>query len=157
MKRARNSADSDCVAGCNEVCLTMAQQVLRRNKINWIVFAATLRDLLEKRRACYGNIMVIRPTNSGKTFLFSPLEKVFQVFSNPAEEGHAWMETERNEIIFLNDFRCSKEILGRREFLLLLEWQPVLSIAPGHMPECRYHSFCHIVKNKVWKEWKDWW
>ena len=85
------------------------------------MFAATLRDLLEKRQECYGNIMVIRPTNSGKTFLFSPLEKVFQVFSNPAEEGHAWMETERNEIIFLNDFRCSKEILGRREFLLLLE------------------------------------
>ena len=34
MKRARNSADSDCVAGCNEVCLTTAQEVSRRKKIN---------------------------------------------------------------------------------------------------------------------------
>ena len=52
------------------------------------------------------------------------------MFSNPADDKYAWVESVESEVIFLNDFRWSKEMISWKELLLLLEGQPVHFIAP---------------------------
>ena len=74
--------------------------------------------------------MGIAHANCGKTFLFCPMEKLFKVFCNPAEDKYAWVEVVDAKVIFLNDFRWCKEMISWKEMLLLLEGQPVPFPAP---------------------------
>ena len=74
--------------------------------------------------------MSIGPTNCGKTFLFRPLQSLFNCFSNPSNDKYAWVGVEKAECIFLNDFRFNPELILWKEFLLLLEGQLVHLSAP---------------------------
>ena len=74
--------------------------------------------------------MIIGPANCGKTFLLQPLSTLFNVFCNPATTSYAWLGVENSEVIILNDFRWSKEIISWSELLLLLEGQPIHFPAP---------------------------
>ena len=129
----RNNSRGECVTGCNGLWLELAQQVLRNNQVHPFVFAETLRNLMIKGRGKHRNMMVIGPANCGKTFMFRPLSTLFNVFSNPAEDKYAWLETVDAEIIFLNDFRWSKDMIAWKELLLLLEGQPVHFPAPKNL------------------------
>ena len=70
-----------------------------------VAFAAAMRELLTKGRGKFWIILIVVPTNCGKTFLLSPLQKIFNTFSNPANGKYAWLGAQKAEIIFLNDFR----------------------------------------------------
>jgi hypothetical protein len=111
------------------IWIKCAKEVLRNNKVNAYVFAAAIRDLLEKGRGKNRNIMIVGPANYGKTFVLNPRNQLFQTFTNPATTSYAWVGSENAEVIFLNDFRWSPEILAWND-MLLLEGQTLHLLAP---------------------------
>ena len=133
MEILRAILDSDCVEGCDGEWLQCANEVLRNNHIHPFVFAADVRNLLTNGRGKFRNLMIVGPANCGKTFLLSPLQHIYKCFSNPANDKYAWLGAEESEVIFLNDFRWSSEMIAWKELLLLLEGQTV------HLPSPKNH------------------
>ena len=119
------TSQKSCVAGCNGRWLEAAREVLRNNNINIYVFADALRQCIKVGRKKNNNIILTGPTNCGKTFLISPLELMFDCFVNPASGKYAWVGLDECQLLFLNDFRWSPELIAWNEFLLLLEGQTV--------------------------------
>ena len=111
----------------------MAEKLIHRNGIDLLVFATACSMLLEKGRGKYRNILLTGPANCGKTFIPNPLNVVYKTFSNPASTSFAWIGVENCEILFLNDFRWSSQILAWHDMLLLLEGQTV------HLPAPKSH------------------
>ncbi len=74
--------------------------------------------------------MIVGPANCGKTFLLDPLNELFSMFTNPASTSYAWLGAENAEMIFLNDFQYSVDILSWKNMLLLLEGQTIHFAAP---------------------------
>ena len=132
MEVIRKHASEECVSGCKGDWLECAQEVLRNNAVHPIVFAVAMRELLNKGRGKFRNIMIVGPANCGKTFLLLPLQHIFNTFSNPANDKYAWLGAENVELIFLNDFRWSPEMIAWKELLLLLEGQEVHLSAPNN-------------------------
>ena len=93
-------ADGECLSGCNGVWLKCTIEVLTNNCIHPVVFTEALRDLLEKGRGKFRNVLIVGPANCAKTFLLTPLTKIFETFGNPASEKYAWLGAELAEIIF---------------------------------------------------------
>lgn len=122
-----------CVEGCNGRWLAMANDILKRNEISTDIFAEAVRSLLDKGRGKYRNLYIKGPANCGKTFLLNPLNLVYCTFANPATTTFAWIGAETAEVIFLNDFRWSCQIIPWHDLLLLLEGQLV------HLPAPKTH------------------
>ena len=93
--------------------------------INQIVLQSHLRCSGE-----FQNIYIHWPANCGKTFILSFLKNIFNAFCNPATSSFAWMEADEAEIIFLNDFRWSPNVIARADLLQALEVDVVLLPAP---------------------------
>ena len=110
-----------------------ALQVLERNGIRCESFVKAVLELLKKGRGKYRNIMLIGPANCGKTFLLNPLNNIFKTFTNPASCSFAWVGAEEAEVLFLNDFRWSPQIIAWHDLLLMLEGQVV------HLPTPKSH------------------
>ena len=125
--------EEQCVEGCLGQWLVMAIDILNRNGIDVTVFANSVRVLLEKGRGKYRNIYLKGPANCGKTFLLNPLNRIYNTFSNPATTTFAWVGAEDADVIFLNDFRWSKQIIPWHDLLLMLEGQLV------HLPAPKSH------------------
>ena len=68
-----------------------------------------------------------------KEFLLNPLNRIYNAFSNPATTTFAWVGAEHADVIFLNDFRWSKQIIPWHDLLLMLEGQLV------HLPAPKSH------------------
>jgi hypothetical protein len=100
------------VEGCLGKWLVMAIDILTRNGINVMAFAGR-------------NIYLKGPANCGKTFLLNPLNHIYSTFSNSATKTFAWVGAEDADVIFLNDFRWSKQIIPWHNLLLMLEGQLV--------------------------------
>lgn len=60
-------------------------------------------------------------TNCGKTFLLKPLEIIFRTFTNPANAKYAWVGADQAEVIALQDFHWSSELICWKNLLILLE------------------------------------
>lgn len=95
--------------------------------------------MLDKGRGKYRNLMITGPANCGKTFILLPLTLIYEAFCNPASTSFAWVGAEKAEIIFLNDFRWSPQIIPWHDLLLLLEGQLV------HFPAPKTHFAQDIV------------
>ena len=121
----QENAAKDCVAGCGGTWLEMAYEVLRNNKINVHYFACALRTAFKKGRQKNVNILIVGPTNCGKSFLLNPIELVFKTFVNPASSRYAWVGLDECEVAYLNDYRWNAENIAWKDFLLLLEGQTV--------------------------------
>ena len=65
--------------------------------------------------------------------MLNPLNTIYKTFSNPASTTFAWVGTEQSEVVFLNDFRWSAQIIPWHDFLMLLEGQTV------HLPAPKTH------------------
>lgn len=133
MERIHMSLKTECDVKCNGQWIECAKQVLQQNGIYPHVFATSLRTLLTLGRGKHRNIIIVGPANCAKTFLLSPIQKIYEAFSNPATDKYAWLGAEKSEAIFLNDFRWSSELIAWKEFLLLLEGQTV------HLPSPKNH------------------
>lgn len=125
---------------CDGLWLELAKQVLQQNNVPLEEFAAALRELLERGRGKHRNILITGPKDCAKTFILKPIKEVFpnQVFNNPGNDKYSLANCVHKKIIFLNDFRWNKEVISWRDFLLLLEGEPV------HLPTPRNH-FRHDV------------
>ena len=130
--------EGTCPDDCNGVWFDCAQEVLEWNRISHQSFAEAVTNLLEKGRGKLRNILLVGPANSAKTFLLQPLTVIFETFSNPATATFAWVGAEHSEVIFLNDFRWSPQIIPWHDLLLMLEGQPV------HLPAPKSH-FCEDI------------
>lgn len=132
LERVAESGQGSCVGTCQDQkkWLKMAEQLLRTNRINKYVFAAAVRDLLQKGRGKNRNLMLIGPANCGKTFLLNPLTLIFKTFVNPSSAKYAFVGVENCEAMFLNDLRWSPDMISWAEFLNLLEGQTVRLAAP---------------------------
>ena len=64
---------------------------------------------------------------------------MFKTFSNPASTTFAWLGAQEAEVVFLNDFRWSAQIIPWHDFLMLLEGQKV------HLPAPKTHYKQDIV------------
>jgi len=131
------SLEGQCADQCEGKWLTMAKSVLSNNGITHNSFASAVKDLLVKGRGKYRNVMVNGPANCGKTFLLNPLNTIYNTFTNPATSSFAWVGAETAEVLFLNDFRWSPQVLAWHDMLLLLEGQTV------HLPAPK----CHYAKD----------
>ena len=101
----REQMGKECTTGCNKDWLKCALEVLKQNNQHPYVYAAAIRDLLINVKGKFRNIMIIGPTNCGKTFMLKSLELIYDVFSNPANDKYAWVGADAAEIIVLQDFR----------------------------------------------------
>ena len=122
--------EDPCVDQCNGQWLQCTNQILRWNDVSREAFSQAVKDLLEKGRGKFRNILIKGPANTGKTFLLNPLNVVYRSFSNPATSTFAWVGAEKAEVIFLNDFRWNPQIIQWHDLLLMLEGQPVHLPAP---------------------------
>ena len=77
-------------------------------------------------------MMLIGRSNCGKTFMLKPLKCLFgeQVFENPSNDKFAWVGAESADVILLQDFRYSRDIITWKDLLLLLEGEKVKLPAP---------------------------
>ena len=114
--------EKECLSQCHGEWLVCAKQVLQQNGINLYCFASALRQLLQKGRQKRLNVLLIGPTNCGKSFLLNPLDKTF---INPATAKYAWTGLDECEVAYLNDFRWSPELIDWSDLLLVLEGQTV--------------------------------
>ena len=112
LERVKEELKGQCVEGWQRQWFLCAKEVLQQDEVNAYAFADAVRKLLVKGRRKYRNILITGPANCGKTFLLDPLNVVFDTFTNPANTSYAWIGAENAEIIFLNDFRYSNEILA---------------------------------------------
>ena len=64
--------------------------------------------------------------------MLKPLKSIFgdKVFDNPANNKYAWVGADKAEMILLQDFRFSKEVIAWKDLLLLVEGETVRLSAP---------------------------
>ena len=115
----RDSLHSDCVEGCDGAWIRQAKDILSRNSIPEELFCTGVISLLHRGRGKYRNVLVTGPTNCGKTFILRPLTTIFKTFSNPATTTYAWIGAEAAEIILLNDFRWSPQVIIKCSWLCI--------------------------------------
>ena len=126
----RQAYDSTCVEECKGQWIHSALTLLAKNEIPLDSFCAAIYDALENGRGKYRNIHIYGPANTGKTFMISPLKKLYNAFSNPATGKFAWVGAENAEIVLLNDFRWHPSIIAWGDLLQLLERDIVHLPAP---------------------------
>ena len=88
MEKLNAFSNTECIEGCNKKWLKCAKQVLHWNSINPCVFAAAIRELLQKGRNKKLNIFLIGPSNCGKNFLLQRLELIIKCFISPGQEKY---------------------------------------------------------------------
>ena len=120
----------ECYPGCGRLWYKSAIEVLGNNKIHPIIYTSALRELLIHGRGKFCNILIVGPTNCGKTFLLKPLEQIFKTFCNPANNQYAWVGSDEAEVILLQDFRWPSELISWKDLLLLLEGEIVKLPSP---------------------------
>ena len=66
METIHQTANTECVQHSKGTWIQSAIEILTNNQIHPVVFAHSLRELLEKGRGKFRNIMIVRPANCGK-------------------------------------------------------------------------------------------
>ena len=124
-----------CSYPCDGEWLVCAKEILVLNKIPISEFSKSLRLLLQEGRAKHRNLLLTGPRDCGKTFLLKPLQVIYEgaIFENPANDKFSWVGADKAHVIFLNDFRWSKEAIPWKDLLLLLEGEPVRLPAPKNI------------------------
>ena len=76
--------------------------------------------------------MLIGRTNTAKSWIMKPLKLIFGacLFSNPLMDKFGWLTIEEKQVIVLNDFRYSSELVPWGTFLLFLEGETVTFPTP---------------------------
>ena len=105
-------------------------EVLLLNRIEVVVFASYIFELLVQGRSKLRNLMIYGQTNCAKTL--KPLARTFgnRLFDNPANDKYAWVGADKAEVILLQDFRFCREVITWKDLLLLLEGETVKLPAP---------------------------
>ena len=146
MDRVLSSLHEKCVCRTNK-WLDCALEVLRLNNIPKEQFAGAVKTLLLHGRGKFRNILIYGEENCAKTFILMPLKAIFlgdKLFENPATDKYAWVGAEKAQVMLLNDFRWSKDLIQWHDFLNLLEGNTVRLPAPKNI-----YSEDIIIKSDV--------
>ena len=130
MEILRKCQSEICVDGCDMEWYECARQVLQMNSMNPFMFFDPMRDLIERGRGKFHNVLIVGPTNCGKTFLLKPLEIIFCVFTNPANNMYTWIDADQAQVIVLQEFRWNSELIFWKDLLHLLEGENVKLLSP---------------------------
>lgn len=131
MEAVQEAASGECEENCT--WLTTALEVLSLNDIEPATFAKHLYDLLKNGRGKYRNLMIVGRSNCTKTFMLKPLKLIFKCFENPSNDKFAWVGADKADVILMQDFRYSKEVIAWKDLLLLLEGKTVkLPVQKNH-------------------------
>ena len=141
LEKVRSFLTANCVDQCNGKWLTCAKQVLRQDSFNISVFADSVREAIIKGRQKNNNIILVGPTNCGKSFLLSPLQLIFKTFMNPASGKYAWIDLGDKEVAFLNDFSWTPEIIQWEKLLNFLEGQTFHLPRPKNIASNKQQTF----------------
>ena len=118
---------------CSGQWLRAAVEVLQKNKISVEWFVDRVKSALTHGRSKMNNIMIVGGTNRAKSFLFMPLTIIYRSFSCPSDNKFNWVGAPEKEIIFLNDFRYSDNVMPWHIFLNFLEGASVqVSMPKSH-------------------------
>lgn len=115
----QQALQADCVQECRGRWLLQAKDILNRNQIPEHIFREAILTLLRDGRGKYRNVFLSGPANCGKSFLLQPLTTIYKAFVNPATTSYAWIGVDDAEIILLNDFRWSPQVISVAEFSTL--------------------------------------
>ena len=126
---------SSFMAGCDMEWYICSRDILQKNRINPYISADAIRHLLIHGRGKFRKVMITGPANCGKTFMLKPLEIIYNAFSSPANDKYAWVGADNAEVIILQDFRWSSELICWKDLLLLLEGEPVKLPCPKNLFE----------------------
>ena len=85
----------------------------------------THSQLAHKWEQKYRNLIITGSANWGKPFLLRPIEDIFKIISNLASEKYGTVGVEKAEVMFLNDFRWTSDLIQQNNFPLLLEGRKV--------------------------------
>jgi len=96
-------------APCDGLFLTSALEVLAHNNITRKRFSDLVLNTLKFGRGKGRNLMIIGKTNCAKTFILTPLTKIYKCFMTPSKGSYNWVNAPSKEIIFLNDLRYDKD------------------------------------------------
>ena len=133
MEILNEALETECSCKTHGAWQTCALVTLHNNDIPPWQFSSCVKELLLKGRGKYRNLMLTGPANCGKTFLLNPLNRIYRTFTNPASNTFAWVGAEDAEVVLLNDFRWSPQVIAWQDLLLLLEGQQV------HLPAPKSH------------------
>ena len=107
-----------------------------------LCYTDAVRDLLTRSRGKFRNVMIVEQSNCGKTFMLKPLEHIYHAFCSSANSKYAWLGADQAEVIVLQDFRCSPELICRKDLMLLLEGRLL------KLPSPKNHFVCDVYINK---------
>lgn len=111
----------------------LAVATLHRNSISPEEYSSSLIRLLTLGRGKHRNILHVGPSNCGKSFLLQPLKLIYESFENPATCTFNWIGVDEKELIILNDFRWSSNLIPWEQLLQLLEGDTVNFPAPKNI------------------------
>ena len=69
--------------------------------------------------------MIVGLANCGKTFKLKPMEQIYYAFFNPANNKYAWVGTDQTELIDIQYFRWSLELIYWKDLVHLLDGEIV--------------------------------
>ena len=126
MDRLEEAYNGDCVVD-NCTWLASAEEVLALNKIDKMEYASAIMKALQFGRQKFRNVMLVGRSNTAKTFMLKPLQIIFgeRLFENPAADKFGWSGVQNSQVIMLQDFRYSSDVIVWKDFLLLLEGETV--------------------------------
>ena len=132
LEKVHKAAAQNCTEGCNGAWIQCALEVLALNGIESTTFAGYIYELLNLGRGRFRNLMIYGLSSCAKTFILRPLKSIFgeKLFDNPANDKYAWVGAEKAEVVPLQDFRFSKDLIAWKDLLLLLEGETVKLPAP---------------------------
>ena len=140
MELLTDALNGPCVDGCSRSWLGAALDNLIRNKISVGEFAGSVRTLLQLGRGKGRNIMIIGESGRGKTFMIKPLLTIFKCFATPSRGTFNWVGADQAEVLWLNDFRWSEQVIPWSDFLNLLEGEAI------HVPVPK----THFTEDPLW-------
>ena len=84
------------------------------------VYGDADRDLFKRGCEKFRN-MIVGPANCRKTFMLKTLEHIYHAYCNPESDKYVWVGVDQGELIVLQDFRWSSELICWKGVPPLLE------------------------------------
>ena len=100
---------SDCVESCFGQWLQCPKEVLLLNGIDTFQFVTSIEDLLIHGRSKRRNFIITGPTSCANKFMLNPVKLIFS--DSIFENKYACVGSGKAKMIFLNNFRWSKDLI----------------------------------------------
>ena len=148
----QKALEGPCISNCNGEWLEVAEDTLTCNNLTGGSFQSAVRELLEKGRGKYRNILTYGSANCGKTFLLnqgwiqsssSDLQKSLKFFPNLISQLFIAV----HEINYPSCFIVYYEIKQRRNYSVDHTANPAPPERIGRVSICAVSSFVDTLEN----------